>query len=106
MPGAQQPGSARKPQQREQAARGEPLAGAKRERTVELREKRGAHRDPVDSLRAVHDEIRVTLGTVESFHAHCGPGAFAEPGSGRCIPWHAQMIVGAGRRHHRNPLAA
>jgi hypothetical protein len=106
VPGAQQPGPARKPQQRQQAARGEALAGAKREWAVKFREKRGAHLDPVGSLRAVHDEIRVAIGTVKSFHAHCGPGAFADPESGRCIPWHAQMIVGTGGRHHRNRLAA
>ena len=106
MPGAQEPGPARKPQEREQAARCESLAGAKREWVVKLRKKRGAQGDPVGALRAMHDEIRVTIGTVKSFHAHCGPGAFADPESGRCIPWHAPMIVGAGRRHHRNRLAA
>ena len=106
MPGAQQPGPARKPQEGEQAAHGEPLAGTERKGTVKLREERWAHRDAVGAPRAMHDEIRATIGTGKSFHAHCGPGAFADPESGRCIPWHAQMIVGAGGRHHRNRLAA
>jgi hypothetical protein len=106
VPGAQQPGPARKPQEREQAARRQSLAGTEREGTVKFGEERRPHRDPVGSLCAMHDEIRVTIGTGKSFHAHCGPGAFADPESGRCIPWHAQMIVAAGRRHHRNRLAA
>ena len=106
MPGTQQPGPARKPQECKQAARGEPLAGTEREGAVKFGQERRAHRDAVGSPRAMHDEIRVTTGTVNSFHAHCGSGAFADPDAGRCIPWHAQMIVGAGGRHHRNRLAA
>ena len=96
MPGTKQPGAAGQAQQGEQAARREPFAGAEREGSVQLEKEGRSHRNAVDRAHAVHHEFGVAAR----------PGTALDTRHGNGIPWHARMIVGAARRHHRGAVAA
>jgi len=96
MPGAQELGPAGQPKQREQDACREPLTGAERERSVQLEKQRRPQRNVVDRAQAVHHELGVAVRLGTALDTRRGNG----------IPWHARMIDGAARCHHRRTVAA
>lgn len=96
MPGAQQLGPTGQAQQCEQAAHGDPLAGAERERAVQFAKERRPQCNVVDRARAVHHELGVAVRLGTALDVRRGNG----------IPWHARMIVGAAGCHHNGTVAA
>ena len=90
MPGAQQLRAARQAQQCKQAARGEALARAERERPMQVVKQRRAQFDAVDRAGAVHDEFSVAVRPGAKLDARRGvasPGCANDSGCGMMRVW-------------------